>query len=388
MIISVPAFSFSDQTTTERIINENKEYIEFMNICITNFGEKQNADFFNIYQLHFNAEVSYLQSDYKRAFKNVYKSQGFHDKLFDIVLTDYYLEHSKRILDKLAPSIIKSKNKSARLYLTLGYRDRALSRSLQDIARATRPTLHSYRMHKYRDAVKRARRSIRYAFLALFESQDIETKKKIYADLFKKENDRGNPFYQRFLDKKDEEFLKEFHRDFNDYEKVYSVELDKKLEEYKKENANKADIEKKNDYSTQFLFEKRVERRLRYKYEKRAADYIRNADFDQANDIIRQYVDDFNFKIILSTIEIVQKEKADDYQGLDFENLKNHHYDNYSRFYKSDKNVLESYASKVKVVDDIAPVNDQSESDSSTPGNSDTTNVDNNAEADADVQTQ
>lgn len=362
MAASIPVFSFSDQTTTERIINENKEYIEFMNYAITNFGKAQNDEFFQIYQLHFNAEVAYLQSDYKRAFRDVYKSQSYHDKLFDVVLTDYYLEHSKIMLDKLAPSIIKSKNKSARLYLTLGYRDRALSSNLQQIARATRPTLHSYRMHKYRDAIKRARRAMRYAMLALFESQDIATKKKIYDHLFEMERERGNPFYNRFLSKTDDGYLKEYHRDFENYEKEYSVELQKKIEKYESENENKSviDAESENVYAVQFLFEKKVERRLRFKHEKRTAEYIRNADFDQANDIIRKYVDDFNFKLIIATIEVVQTSKIDNYAGLDFENLKVHHYDNYSRFYKSEENVLESYASKVRVVDDIDPKKNES----------------------------
>ncbi|MBN1500534.1 MAG: hypothetical protein JW982_10275 [Spirochaetes bacterium] len=371
---SIPLFSFSDQTTTERKINENKEYISFMNVCISNFGSSDIETFFKVYEAHFNAEVAFLQSEYARSFKNVYQSQTIHDDLYNKVLVDYYHEHSKLILDKLAPSIIKSKNKSARLYLTLAYRDRSFSKNLQMAALATNPRQHSYRMYKLRDAIIISRRSMRYALLALFESQSIEIKKKIYDHLFEMEREKGNPFYVRFLSKTGEDYLKEYNRDFNDYEKEYTVELQTKKETYMEQNKDKSLQELQENDNSKYLFEKNVSRRLRFKMEQRTAEYLRNGEFDKANDIAVKYIDDYNFKLILAAIEILETGSKDEYPGFDFENLKTHHYDDFSRLRKD--NAIDLFISRVKVVDDIG-VNgkntnpDKSSVENDTEGNLD-----------------
>ncbi len=351
LCFSVPLFSFSDQITTERIIKENKEYISFMNVCISNFGQSQTEEFFKVYEAHFNAEVAFLQSEYRRSYKSIYKSQTVNDDLYNNVLVDYYHEHSKLILDRLAPSIIKSKNKSARLYLTLAYRDRSFSRNLQMAALATPPRLHSYRMYKLRDAIIMTRRSMRYALLALFESQNTDVKKKIYIHLFEMEREQGNPFYVRFMNKTGEEYLKEYNRDFNDYEKEYTAELLKKKEDYIEQNKDKSLLDIQNDDTKKYFFEKNVTRRLRFKMEQRTAEYLRNGEFDQANDIVQKYIEDFNFKLIIAVIEIVETNNKESYPDFDFELLKTHHYDNYDRLRK--ENAIDLFISRVKVVDDF-----------------------------------
>ncbi|MGL4368477.1 MAG: hypothetical protein ACRCUT_02215, partial [Spirochaetota bacterium] len=331
-------------TSVERQLKENREFIEFMNVCITNFGEKQKNVFFDIYEMHFNADVSFLQADYRRAFRDIYQSQKKQIDLFSEILTAVYLEDSKTILDRIAPGVIKSKNSAARLYLTLAYRDRATARSMQTMGDAVNPRLYSEKISRYIEAVKLSRRSIRFGYLALFESRNIEMKKYIYNHLLEIEREKGNIFYTRFLSKADDGFVKELSRSFDDYE-----------QEYKKNTASAPDPaaaaeSNAKPAAAQPAFEKKVEREVRFRQERRVAEYIRDAEFDKAEDIMMKYVEDFNFKLIQATIEAVSAREKDSI-SLDWASLRIHHADNFSRLSK--ESVLDSFASNLRVRDDI-----------------------------------
>ncbi len=323
----LPAVSFSDQTTSERILSENRHFINFVNVGLSNFAPEKKDEFLKAYQIHFNADVAYLQGDYKRTYKRIYESQGEMVKLYEDLVKNIYLEDSKSILDRMAPDIIRSKNARARLFLTLGYRDRTVSRNYYIVGEATRPKLHSYKLFQYEEAIKMARRAKRYGFLALFESQDRETKMAIYNQMLKTENEKGNSlFFKRFVDKKDDAYITEMQVTYEEYEK--------KIEENKGEDAK---------------FEKRLERRVRFRREKQCAEYLINAEFDRANDIVKKYVDDFNYKLITATFDVLQKKEGEG--GVDYASMKVHLQDNYVRFSKD--SLLDEISNKVKVVDSV-----------------------------------
>ncbi|HNX59363.1 MAG TPA: hypothetical protein PKK43_09695, partial [Spirochaetota bacterium] len=86
VISGVPSVA-ADQTSVERMLKENKGYLEFLDTCITNLGEKEGDAFFNVCEMQFNADVSFLQSDYSRAFKYIYGSQGKQIPLYVEVLS-------------------------------------------------------------------------------------------------------------------------------------------------------------------------------------------------------------------------------------------------------------------------------------------------------------
>jgi hypothetical protein len=337
----------------DRQLKENKSYIEFLDFCVTNFGDKQKDRFFDIYEMHFNADVSFLQSDYKRAFNNIYKSQGKQADLLTDILSSVYLEDSKMILDRIAPGVIKSKNAAARLYLTLAYRDRAMSRSMQIMGEAAHPRLFSAKINRYIESIKLARRAMRFGYLALLESRDIETKKYIYAHLLEIEREKGNPFYGRFLSKTGEGFVQELNRTFEDYEREYQKSL---AEATHKESQGVPADPSKAVPSKEPVFEKKVEREVRFRMEKRVAEYIRDAEFGKAEDIMIKYVDDFGFKQIQATVEVVAT-KEKDTLALNWDNVKTHHIDNAGRYAKP--SYLDSIAGTIRVKDDIkktAPV--------------------------------
>ena len=349
----LPIFPFSDQTTTERMLKENRDFIEFMDVCISNFGKERvgqyREKFFQIYQFHFNAQVFFLQSDYKNAFTNVRLSQGKHTQLYAEILKNIYLEDAKDILDKFAPYIIRSKNTRARLYLTLGYRDRAVSKNFEKIGNATRPKLFSYKLHKYVEGIKFARRAKRYGFLALYESLDSAMKRDIYVHLLEMERESGNKFYNRFLKHTDKTIMDEIDKTFEEYEKEpeEGTKGEKSLKEKKDIETNDGGL-KKGDEA---IFEKRIEKRVRFRKEKILARHILNLEFDRAEDSIREYVKDFNFKIILATFEVLAARKKGG--DLNYTAFLIHHYDNYSRLPEKEKPLLEEFSKVVKVTDDI-----------------------------------
>ncbi len=331
LCVAVPVFSYSDQLTTERILRENKLFLDFMNVCISNYAEDTRDEFRDIYQIHFNADIAYLQSDYWRAYKNVYRSQKKQADLYVKIAENHYLENAKNILDRLAPDIIKSKNSSARLYLTLAYRDRTVAKNYIAVGKASHPRLHSYRIYKYLDAVKMSRRAKRYGFLALFESQTIEKKKQIYNHLFEIEREKGNEFFLRFLSKDEDGYIEEMNKKYYDYKPETPVEG--------QENAGTD------------TYMRTLQKKVRFKNEKRVAEYLLYGEFDKAEPIIRKYVDQFNYMKIMATIENLAAANQGTLAGFDAETLKRTHADNYGRIYG--KSMLDTFYSDVTVVDDI-----------------------------------
>jgi len=349
-------YGYSDQITTERILSDNKSFIDFLDPCVTNFAEPMTDRYREIYQTHFNADVAYLQSDYRGAFKRVYASQGKQVDFYSELLKNYYLEKSKEMLDGLAPEIIRSKNSRAKLYLTLAYRDRAVALNYYTIGDASNPRLYSYKIYKFIESVKMSRRAKRYGFLALFESRTNEMKTRIYNHLFEMEREKGGKFYVRFLSKNGDAFLEELNRENpRDEEKT----PEKKTDEHRDEKAPAVSDREAGD------FENRIEGRVRFRNEKKVAGYLLNAEFEKAEDIIRNYIDDFNFKIIKATIEVLSAQSKQAGAADEYGKLMIHHIDNYSRL--SRESALESFAGKVKVEDYVDRKKTDGNDDSKAP---------------------
>jgi hypothetical protein len=346
-------YAFADQTSVDRMLKENKEFIDFLDVCMSNFGEKERDQYFDVYEMHFNADVAYLQSDYKRAYNSIYNSQKRQTSVFPEVLAKYYLEDSKTLLDRIAPEIIKSKNAPARHYLSLGYRDRATARNFQVMADAQNPRQFSEKIFRYMEAIKISRRAMRFAFLSLFESRDIEMKKYIYGQLFEIEREKGNIFYSRFAGKTGEQFTKELNITFDEYEKRYQQEsatLAPSPVPVASLPPTTAPVALSTPAPQTPVFERKVEREVRFRQEKRVAEYIRDAEFVKADDIITKYVEDFNFKMIKSLLEVLGA-KQKDYLQLDYARLQIHHSDNFSRLTKP--SMIEGFSTQLKVRDDI-----------------------------------
>ncbi len=342
------AFAAIDQTYAERIIKENRGFIEFINECTSNFAGDKKEELLQIYQKHFNAEVAFLQGEYKRAFDNVYDSQKDMVALYEYMLTSHYLEDSKNILDNLAPEIIRSKNSLARQYLTLGYRDRTVARTHYIVGDASHPRLYSYKIFKYEEGIKMCRRAKRYGFLSLYMGQKIEGKRKIFNNFFKTENMNGSPFFSRFVDKNEADYIKEMNITYAEFEKRSQVKASESV------NAEKGD--KTAVSGKEVFFEKKVARRVRFRKEQRLAVYLLNGEFDKGEPIMRSYIDNYNYKLMTATLKTLPfKQDEHREEGVKGEGNYNryikHHKDNYSLI--AGESLLDSLSGSVRVLDSV-----------------------------------
>jgi len=328
------SFAKFDQGYTERIIKQNREFIDFIDTCVTNFNMDRKKDLLTIYQKHLNAEIAYLQANYKRAYDEIYSSQKDMVELYEYILNEHYFEDSKNMLDGHASDIIKSKNTAAKQYLSLGYRDRAVARSLFVAGDSAHLKLRSYRLFKYMEAINLARRAKRYALISLYASQDGKTKLKIFNRLFKDEQDSS--FFKRFVDKG---------------EKDYIAEMNKTYEEYASETGGGED----KSASILTPFEGRAEKRSRFRKESKVAHYLLQEELYKAETIIRSYIDNYNYKLIMATLNVLAEtahegESDGGPEGKDYKLYINHHKDNYYLLIH-DKSALELVARDAKIVD-------------------------------------
>lgn len=203
-------FSFScifgvsiDQTTTERIIKENRYFLSFINVSVSNFGKDNHISILKKANQHqFNAHMWYLQSNYVRSYQEIKRSQSLLRDLYLQILDDYYREDARILLDISAPIIIQSKDKKAEHFLKLGYRDLEESKVFREMGYNYNRFLFSNKIRFYIDAIKNARRAKRFAFLAILESkipveEKEEYKRQTLDDyLFKKEDDDSISTYE------------------------------------------------------------------------------------------------------------------------------------------------------------------------------------------------
>lgn len=373
--IFTDTFAAVDQTFVERILKENRDFVDFIDTCVTNFAPDKKNDLFTIYQKHFNAEVAFLQGEYQRAFNNVYDSQKDMVTLYEFILTEYYLEDSKNILDGNAPDIIRSKNTSARQYLTLGYRDRTLARNFYITGEASHPKLYSYKIYKYRDAIQMARRAKRYGFISLYTGQNGKVKLSIYNQLFKSENEKGLIFFKRFVDKNEKDYIQEINKTYEEYEKQTGQpdKTEAKTTDVKGDGSLKDG--KAQDMVTGTAFEKKMEREVRFRKEQRVAQYLINEEFDKAEAIIRTYIEDYNYKLILATLTTLGTGESHAAEGeakkpekKDYKKYIRDHKDNYNIL--NDKSILESLVGDVKVIDAVKKEDKKIKDEEKIEGNS------------------
>jgi hypothetical protein len=155
-------------------------------------------------------------------------------------------------------------------------------------------------------------------------------------------------FFKRFVDKNEQDFIKELDKTYEDYEKEFSAEGNQAA------NAS-TDKSQQEKVIKEIPFEGKVERSVRFRKEQRVARYLLNGEFDKAEPIIRSYVDNYNFKLITATLKTLSSldhtgEEAR--QRLNYESLLKHHNDNYMLF--NGKSMLESVQGDAKVIDSLS----------------------------------
>jgi hypothetical protein len=170
--------------------------------------------------------------------------------------------------------------------------------------------------------------------------------------MFKSENESGGLFFKRFVDKNEKDYILEMNKTYEQHEK----ELEQKSASL--EGDGKSDDGKTAESVITAAFEKKMERSVRFRREQRVAQYIINEEFDKAEPIIRSYVEDYNFKLILATLNTLGSGETHSAEGeappsskKDYTKFIQHHNDNYNIMVG--KSVLDSVTGDVKVIDSV-----------------------------------
>ncbi len=130
-------------------------------------------------------------------------------------------------------------------------------------------------------------------------------------------------------------------------------------------------------------FEMKLVRRVRFRKEKMTANYILNHEFDQSIDIIRQYVQDYNYKLILATFDALKEDGMDTGMSgrkIDFKKMKVHLNDNYLRSGNNEGSIVDKVLKKVKVEDDIQSKKKEEDSEINTDNEKNETKTNENNE--------
>ncbi len=108
-------------------------------------------------------------------------------------------------------------------------------------------------------------------------------------------------------------------------------------------------------------------KRVRFRNETKTARYLLDGEFDRAEDVMREYIDDFNFKLIVATFEVLSGSATAEKEGTagkeapadnkapvektDYNQYKVHLMDNYGRVSK--QSMIDGYLDSLKVEDNV-----------------------------------
>ena len=331
LFASSVSFAFMDYSESERIINENKSFIDFMDVSVTNLAEEKADAFRDIYEIHFNADLAYMQGKYMLTYKKVYASQKDLADLCHSVLKEKYLDESKKIMGAISLTVAKSKNAKARTLLALGYRDLANATDLFTMGDGSYRKHFSTKIAKYVESIRLVRRAQRFSYFALFESLNSEGKRAVYNEMVKQEKEQGRGlFYSRFLDKEGDELANEILISYED--------------------AEKRDKDVKKDPNSR-TFERKIDRHIRFKREARVAELMGHDYFSTAEEILRNYIYDFNFKLLDALLTVLSNDSENkNAPKFDYTYIRLRLVDNYGKHAKD--SLLDSFRDNVKVDDD------------------------------------
>ena len=130
ILFSVPAFSqrtksslsAGEQRHAERGLKHNRYFFTFINSTVSNSGTNREKELFTeAARRDLLARILYMKFQFHDAFIEVKKSQSILIDLMQII-TAREKEGSTQLLNEFAPYILKSGDKAARKYLSLGYR--------------------------------------------------------------------------------------------------------------------------------------------------------------------------------------------------------------------------------------------------------------------------
>ncbi|MDH5718109.1 MAG: hypothetical protein OEZ22_10775 [Spirochaetia bacterium] len=183
-----------DRQGTKRVLELNREYLEFIDVSVSNFGsEKNKDDLIKANQHFYDAKLFYLQNQNLKSYEQINKSLEILKYLYMDIIENKYLPETKELLNITSRSILHSNDLQAAYYLNQGYSQWELSRQKYVQGKNFNRYLFSTKLSYFREAIEVIRLSKRYALLAIIESktpifEKKEYKKITYNDVIQKDD--------------------------------------------------------------------------------------------------------------------------------------------------------------------------------------------------------
>jgi hypothetical protein len=231
------SLSAGEQRRAERGLKHSRYFFTFINSTVSNSGTShEKALFTEAAQRDLIARILYMKFQFHDAFTEVKKSQSLLIELMQI-LNSREKEESTRLINEFAPLVLKSGDKAARKYLSLGYRASNKAGKITLMADNLPETNYSIRIYEYIKALKLTKYTRRYALIAMIETNiPPEKKGKTMYNNYDKKADLIRTYLvndtERFLSIHSDNYYKIRGTSF--YDQIMSTPELEKIPEYEK----------------------------------------------------------------------------------------------------------------------------------------------------------
>ncbi len=158
-----------EQRNAQKGLKDNQIFFHFINSSVTNTGNDEQIKLFKeAVQRDMIARILYMKFAFHESWTEIRRSQSLLIELYRITLKKD-ISSARTLLGGFAPPVITAGNHRSKHYLRLGYRNAVEAEQFMAMGDSFTERLYSMRLYKYTHAIKKAKLSRRYAFLAALE---------------------------------------------------------------------------------------------------------------------------------------------------------------------------------------------------------------------------
>ena len=165
------SLSAGNQRRAEKSLKDSRYFFYFINTTISNSGtEDEKKIFTEAVRRDLLSRMLYMKFAFNPAMTEIIKTHQLLITLFSTI-AQREIEDAKNLLNVNAPGILKSGCRSAKKYMSLGYRSVDWAGKVMVMSDNLPENNYSIKIFEYVKAIKNAKYGKRYAIIALIESR-------------------------------------------------------------------------------------------------------------------------------------------------------------------------------------------------------------------------
>lgn len=171
------SLSAGNQRHSEKSLKDNIYFFNFINTTVTNTGsDEEKAVFTEAVRRDLIARMLYMKFSFNPAMIEIRTTQQLLITLFRKIAVRE-IDNAKELLNEIAPEVLKTGRKSAKKYMSLGYRSADTAEKVKIMSDNLPEKNYSIILYEYVKSIKNAKFSKRYAIIAHIESRIPPEKK-------------------------------------------------------------------------------------------------------------------------------------------------------------------------------------------------------------------